>query len=540
MLSLIQILGRFYQGNVIQITFLHFLLVGFLVSLSIKRIKEIFIDAGFGKEELLSLLFLVIIGLIVFSLSNEEFRASDWTGLNLAKSFLKGETERFSYSNYGPEYPFLLSILFFIFEVSTEVASAFSIFMALLGVVSVFLFTYLFSEDLEASSISALVFMFFPSIIYYTSLLKGRTIVVITFFSLTLLSFLLSYKLNTPTGYLLSALVLINLINLKIEFLSFLPLFLIGYWAFKEELELSKFKLVPVSFLFLLNLTSKIPMYLSPHQGALASLQGEKAGNFSFVYFFRNLSSFFSFWKGELSFMFLSFLFLGLSYFIYKKKKKGVFLISSFLLPHLIYFNYYVVYATRYAVLAIPCLASLIGIGFKTVRKVMETFKLESIHFPELIVFFLILFSIPLSQFKTIRGKLNSFKKLRLYKEQSHKIAANLKKVTGSDPYIIVPHAQTAWMVRFMTGYEVHNLGARGVLSDEVIDAYYSNNLSSYENYELELPVRNRSVYLLTNQRCENKEAYFSHFWYFCNAILSSYNQTLEVERDHYRVYSLS
>lgn len=552
---MLNLIKAFYFDNVILFTSIHFLLILFLIFYNRKKIQKVFEDLKFDKYLLIGLATVILLSTLIFSVLNIEFYSvQDWLSLNIAKEFLSGNTKLFQLSTHGPEYPFLLSVFFLFFGASTEVANIFTIFFSIIGIIAIFLSTFLLFEDRRVSFLSSLVFLLTHHVLYYTSILKGRTIVISSFVALTMFFFILAYKLDKPSGYLLAILSLIACFNLKFEYMNYIYLFIVGLFLFRRNVFnrkklLDKFYLVfLISPIFLLNTISKIQAFSGKHQGALAALSGGK-GNFSLSYFSKNLSLFANYWWNELSLILLLLFGLGIGYFIFKKKKEIAFLLLGFVIPSLVYLFYYSGYSPRYAVTSFPFLCPLIGLGIKTIDKFFQSLskkirKVEAnLSILKISIFIFIVLLIGYSQFNLVTGLKQSPQKRVNYKiDQSHEIAEKLERVVEEEnPYIVVPHAQTKWMIKFITGFEVEHLGVRGILSQREIKLYYQDKLNkTYRGYKMDLPVEQRDVYLITNRRCYNKKAHFSHFWYFCNSILSNYNKNLKFDGNFYRIYKLS
>lgn len=427
------IMTGLYSTNLLPILSLQLLLFIILFGYSFRHIKS-----QFKRPSRLSIAAMSFIVIILAGFC--DFNIGKTTTLTVAKEFSFGEyqfyypTEAYGIESaehglvdrgavkyilsdtvypWGPVYPFLISIPFFLFGHNPIFITALDIVMIALLVPTLFFLMFLITKD---EKLSILTTLFFPIIMIFIYFRCNQFLeIYFFFFTLTLLLMLVSYRLNRPETYALASLSILFTMEIHFESLVMLPAFFIGILLFRNRNFrnrksffnlMYKMRFALILFLLLSPIyfikVASVKTYLYQHLiittpsdslyedifGMLYSFQDPQINEDHLPYF---PSQFIWFWSQEIMFPMALLAILGACTKIKKNRREISLLMFIFIMHTFTYLHIGNGYQTVYADRTIIPILVISGLGIGTVVNYLNRHLRFPQWAPAIIMIFLII-----------------------------------------------------------------------------------------------------------------------------------------------------
>lgn len=553
---MIYMLEVFLKENVLWIASFHILLIGFFFILSFKQIKKEF--EKINKKTWFLLVAILIFSTFIFFRYNLRFAvvSDNWWDVFVAKELSINYLEPFLHYKYSYGFVFPLTVLFSFLGFNPEVVSFLTISTGILTSLFLFSSSYLLFKDEKTALLTALIPIFIPHIIFFTSILKGKAIIGLFCITASLFFTLLASKRFTKETLTLALLVVIFTAQIKPEYGMLFYLFLLSLYVFQKERfkrenlkkTLKKFCIpvlifIPFALYYTFSFLSRaFGNFISGGFLFHQSIQGAPSTN----YFLGMLAQLFKYWTSNQFYPFLPFLFIGFLYCFYgntRYKKRILFLIAGFFLINLPYLTYYpYTYESRFAISSFSFLGLIIGLGFGKFlsyvsRYVGSLLKLDKKYIISIISVLILIITV-LIQIPIIKRGYEITRNNQYFKEQDYTIVQQFEKnILEEEPLIIVPHFNTKWMWKAMSSYRVESFDhSDEIVGNKINRLIYQQNIKYNESkqYPINIPKESPKYFLYTS-RCKSKQ--FKHFWFICKYIMDHYSLEKIAEHKGIKLY---
>jgi len=235
-------LAMIYSGPITAFTFL------FLVLLFVFNLETFFkLFKRISRKSLLVLLLIFILA-IQLRLNYKSCESNTlWEYVLDSSRIIEGKPTSIDH----PEgYSLLLSLLSLFKDLDYNKILYFNVFLSSLTVLPIFLITYLLVKDKSTSLVSSLIYAILPASIITTSWIVPETISLF-FVSFSFFLLLVSLKVKRKELILLTLLSLVFSISVRPENVMFIPVFLISYLLFLDDLNKLKLPLIVFSVFML-------------------------------------------------------------------------------------------------------------------------------------------------------------------------------------------------------------------------------------------------------------------------------------------------
>jgi len=362
-----------YFENVIYILLVQFFLLLVLVVFNFRDIAEEF--SKIKKKTIILALAISVLGSLLMLLSGYQMGGGDWFDLIVAKEFSNGLTGYYtSEYYYGPFFPLLTSLIFYVFGANPVHVNFLNSSMMALTPFIVFLVFYTMFRNENFALVTSVVSLL--TILHQSSYHSEFFYVTSFFMGLALLFSFLSFKINKKSMYLLALITILLLGQIKLEYMSVLPAFLLGLVIFRggDFTSVKKFVsflkdrfLVPLLIFLLLSGAYIAKFY---HVWETWYLQ------YAFQLSHLEVSSkgFLYFWATSPN-IYLSFLFATgvVCAFVFKEHRKEIILLLSFFILHNIpYLLHYNGYQECYGILTYMPYVIISGFGVRSLAKILN------------------------------------------------------------------------------------------------------------------------------------------------------------------------
>ncbi|MCK4335574.1 MAG: hypothetical protein KAW40_02500, partial [Candidatus Aenigmarchaeota archaeon] len=331
-----------------------------------------------------------VFGSALLIMSNYQMGGGDWFDLIVAKEFSKGITEYYtSEFYYGPFFPLLTSITFYVFGANPVYVTFLNLLMLALLPLIIFLVFYSMFRDENFALLTSIIFLIV--IVHQTAYWNEFFYVTSFFMGLALLFSFLSFKINKKGMYLLALITLLLFGQIKLEYMIVIPAFLLSLLIFRRNdfTSLNKFasfmkdKFLIPAIIFLVLIGTYIAKYYHVwgawHLHDAFQLSHLPVSSNGFLYF----------WATSLN-IYLTFLFIiGVVYaFIFKKyRKEMIFLLSFFIFHNIPYLLHYNGYQGAYGILTYMPYILVSGFGVYSASKILnEKLKLAGYIIPAILM----------------------------------------------------------------------------------------------------------------------------------------------------------
>lgn len=467
------------------------------------------------------------ISIVIFVSYNSRLAtiSDNWWDIFVAKKLVSGDIDSFLHYkySYGFVYPF-----FFFFKLlgfNPEIVSFLSVASGILSSLIIFSLAKLLFKNQGSSLFSAIILPSVPSMVFLTSLLKGKGVFGIFWLTSSLLFSLLYIKESEIHYLILSALLALFAAHVKPEYGIIIPILTLLYFLKRKELtegfwkELSIATAISSPFILYYGL-STLKRLLGNFISSGFLMHANRKANY-IIYFQKIISQFFEYWTSQKFWVFLPFLFIALT-FILKKNRKEVFLLLSFLLINLPYLFYYPYnYEVRFAVISFPFFALLVGSGFEKALNLID--KKENYKLGASILAIVLVFAFQLPQVNQL-GKITQER--AYYKEQDYGGMSRIKNVAPEGSLIITPSFNIKWMLKsILPTYRIESFDhSDSIVDNRIYRLIYQEGEEEYNSsreYPITVPKENPK-FLLATHKCK----FPKHFRLICDYLKNEYDLT--------------
>lgn len=432
-----------------------------------------------------------------------------------------GECYEFQLDPHTPNYPLLISISYILFGISNLSAMIVSLFFGNLSIISIFLVTYLLFKKESVGLYSAFMLGILPLHIKYSSSAAPEPTFMF-FVLLSVLSFLLAYKINTKRIIYFAIVCLAYTLGMRPESLFLAPFLILGIYLFsiKKNKEFASYKLwLLLSVLLIFTFIIRIPLITSINPPTI-----EHNKLISFEVAEENLPVFASIWLSDQfhSLILIIFVLVGIMG-IWKENKRMVCTLVLLFLIHSIIVIFYAIVIVRYRHLLVDYLPFIIfgGYGLYFLINLLEK-KFNLTWAKKSVTCILVLLMItPFCFYLPLANSTNKFHGV-FYPEEV--FASFLKEKINNECYVIarLPHfINFFWNKKAIQVYDYYHYDERAkmLLNEGECVLFYDNGFCdsfgtmSKERQEFTQNINNPKI---------------------CNRLLKNYNLDLIYEKESY------